>query len=756
MRRLRQSLSLFIAAAALAFVIISSSVSEYFERDLGLRLLYRLRGPLAPPADIALIKLDGQSAAQLGTAGEVNPWPRRAYACLIERLTSLGAKLVVVDVAFLPRRVQESNWQAPALICPATAGMTDETRALGAAISNAHRVLLVQWMNMDFDPDDPRALQLIRREMPDYSLLRESLGAAPFILPKTAQSVLTFSTFLGEGRNDPTLPTLALAADVIADGEAGRGQELARAAGQSPKSLRDIDGPEKIITLIAAELADSSNRKPEGWRCEYSSLLCAFGASIDHSQARAMGLRDVALLASPHFYNHFGGANHLRSVSAGQLLDLDSGDGSAAFDLRNVVAFVGAAEYGTTQQSDSFQTPIGNRYNLQTSGVELLATAFANLKLGNSLNPPRVLDRVLIALLFGAFAIAVHGMRIRTGVALGMVGAGIYLGAAATLFETRNVWLPVVMPCVVLVPVGVFSASAWRASWMRRVFPQFVRWLNVPGAPSVSMYDTLNRDWERRKVEFAACMSTDVVGYTAFAECNSVESTANALQHYHATLAASISGFGGHLLDTAGDGAMAVWAGGEAQASVLNAACKCALDIQRQLSNQCVHDGEFRFTTRIGIAVGNVSLGNMGGAQRFDYKAVGDVPNVASRLQNLNKLLGTSILASAGVVANLDSVPMRRVGTFVLAGKERPVDVFEVVDPSRMAGEEWEPFARAFADARQAHDDGNWGLAAVLLENIDRRWPGDGPTRFYLERCKSGSGMVAPRRGTAVVDLRTT
>ena len=78
-------------------------------------------------------------------------------------------------------------------------------------------------------------------------------------------------------------------------------------------------------------------------------------------------------------------------------------------------------------------------------------------------------------------------------------------------------------------------------------------------------------------------------------------------------------------------------------------------------------------------------VGHAGGGGHFVYSIVGDCANTASRLEGLNKYLGTQIIASGEVVAGLDEFVYRPLGLFQLKGKDTASTVFEILG-ERAAG----------------------------------------------------------------------
>jgi adenylate cyclase len=84
------------------------------------------------------------------------------------------------------------------------------------------------------------------------------------------------------------------------------------------------------------------------------------------------------------------------------------------------------------------------------------------------------------------------------------------------------------------------------------------------------------------------------------------------------------------------------------------------------------------FKTGIGINSGEVIIGNVGSPKHMDYTAIGDEVNLASRLQSLAK--GGQILVSRSIYdATKDFFEYGYLGAFAIKGKEKPVDVYEVL-----------------------------------------------------------------------------
>jgi two-component system sensor histidine kinase ChiS len=163
----------------------------------------------------------------------------------------------------------------------------------------------------------------------------------------------------------------------------------------------------------------------------------------------------------------------------------------------------------------------------------------------------------------------------------------------------------------------------------------------------------------------------------------------------------------------------------------------------------------------VGIHVGNVMMGTIGEAERFEATVISDAVNLTARLESLTKQLGCSVLISEEVFSALDEdlrKYARRLGTFIVKGKAQPVALFEVFASDSDAlretkvrtRERFDAMLVAFADERI---DGALAIASELRDAC----PEDGPANWWFMRlvkeCAStGDDAVPSSRGIVRLD----
>lgn len=180
-------------------------------------------------------------------------------------------------------------------------------------------------------------------------------------------------------------------------------------------------------------------------------------------------------------------------------------------------------------------------------------------------------------------------------------------------------------------------------------------------------------------------MFTDVEGFTAISEAAPTDVLVQQLTEYFNLSAEVVGRHGGTIDKYMGDGMMVLWGAPAELEDAQYRACVAALELQRemaQLNAAWRTRGLQPFRTRIGIHTGEVVAGVLGSNDRLSYTAFGDPINVASRLENINKELGTRILISEATFEGLRGrLQTRWLDRIELRGRREPLSVYELIDP---------------------------------------------------------------------------
>jgi adenylate cyclase len=157
---------------------------------------------------------------------------------------------------------------------------------------------------------------------------------------------------------------------------------------------------------------------------------------------------------------------------------------------------------------------------------------------------------------------------------------------------------------------------------------------------------------------------------------------ADLVARYRAVLHDTVERSGGYVLNLAGDASICLWEAAGPDRGARERAARAALELVGALDRFAAEQGLLAgHLTRAGLAAGWVVLGNFAERGRFNFAGVGEPLNLASRLEQLNKQLGTRILAAAEAVADLDGLPSRPLGAFRLKGVAQPQEVV-ALDPA--------------------------------------------------------------------------
>jgi adenylate cyclase len=248
----------------------------------------------------------------------------------------------------------------------------------------------------------------------------------------------------------------------------------------------------------------------------------------------------------------------------------------------------------------------------------------------------------------------------------------------------------------------------------------------------------------------AVCLVSDAAGYTTLAERLPPAELRHLVNRYYATLLAPINAHDGIVTDIVGDSALALWPITHAGIAQRLRACRAALGVQEALASFEVPGGA-GLPTRIGLHLGELTLGPVGALDHYEYRALGDVVNTASRIEALNKRLGTRILASKEVIDGLAGIDCRRVSRFLLAGKGEAVEVYELL---RVPSAAQALARRPFESALEAFMAGDAVAARRRFGAALAADPDDTVAAFYIDVLQGlvqGLGDKLPTDGVIVI-----
>jgi class 3 adenylate cyclase len=178
----------------------------------------------------------------------------------------------------------------------------------------------------------------------------------------------------------------------------------------------------------------------------------------------------------------------------------------------------------------------------------------------------------------------------------------------------------------------------------------------------------------------ASVLFADIRDFTALAEKMAPTEVVSLLNRYFATVGSAIKAEGGWINKFGGDSLLAVFGAPAPQADHARRAVRAAQGMRTALAEFNVQQQqESEPTVRIGIGIdcGDMVAGSVGSPERMEYTVIGDVVNVASRIDGLNKKWGTDVLISAeALAASGVDVPTRAMPLAEVKGKSEPIQVY--------------------------------------------------------------------------------
>ncbi len=587
---------------------------------------YQRLMPRKPGADrpVRIINIDEESLRRIGQW----PWPRNRMGELTHRLTEAGAAAIAFDMTFAePDRLSLENI-ALAVTDPALreALAKDIARAepndvgFAAEIAKSPVVLGGVLINEKIPPpttpqkfgfaaagDDPMEFipEFAGAVLPLPSLVAAARGVGAFNwLPDRDQVVRKVPLFLSSGGR--IYPGLAMEALRVAQGASTYVVKSSNASGQT-----------------------------------------AFGAKTGINTVK-IGAYEIATGPNGDVRVHFSAHDPGRFIPAWKVLTgkLEKPE----VDGRIVLVGIGAAGL-----LDQRATPI----DASVPGVEVHAQLIEFVLQGAQLVRPDwapAIELFIGTLLGIALVIALPLAAPLIGALLGAIGVALLIGASWWAFVRHGVLLDPLFPAVssgIAYMAGVvmlFRAERTAKAMVRNAMGRF-----VPPAIVERLAESPEKlvlGGESRELTLMFC---DLRDFTSLSENFDAEGIIRFMNEYLTPMTNTIHANGGTVDKYMGDAIMAFWnaplddprhAAHAARASLAMIDELDAFNLRRATGQKQAAHTFVRARFGIGLNTGMCAVGNLGSEQRFDYSAIGDPVNVASRLEGTTKLYGVPVIAA--------------------------------------------------------------------------------------------------------------
>ncbi|MCK5353472.1 MAG: HAMP domain-containing protein [Methyloprofundus sp.] len=228
---------------------------------------------------------------------------------------------------------------------------------------------------------------------------------------------------------------------------------------------------------------------------------------------------------------------------------------------------------------------------------------------------------------------------------------------------------------------------------------------------------------------------SDIAGFTNFSEKLPAETLVKVLNNYLTAMTKEISLQQGILDKFIGDAIMAFWSPELCNDQHAYRACQTALNMQTSLNKLrplWKRQNAPEIHIRIGIATGEMIVGNIGSEQARSYTCIGDKVNYSSRLEGLNKYYSTQIMIDQETVENIDGFVVRELDTVRVKGREEGESIYELIGQSSDVDSKTVESITVYQQALKHYRNTRFEDAIKLFAQLKN----DAPSQVMLKRCQ--------------------
>ena len=661
-------------------------------RNLTFDFFHQIKPRDYTQSNVLIVDVDDASITEVGQW----PWPRTRFAEIVDKAMAAGAAIVAFDIVFAER----DRLSPPQIVAD----------------------------NPDLEPTVAAAL----KALPD----NDALLAEAFVRGRVIVGQTSVRSALGDGAEPGEVPAVSHILDggppddfimVFPDLVQNLPALEAAALGRGVFTVRpDADGVYRQVPLLVKVGGQYRlGLVPELLRViEASGAFKVFtndaGVSAVQLSRRIILETDKRGTVRPYLTR----SEPARFVSAADVLY----DRVPPERLAGKLLLVGTSAIGL---EDYRTTPLG----IQMPGVEIHAQMLENIEAGSLLQRPNVAIAWELVAAFALCLIIIILTPIMNATIL-IVSTLLFLstlglGSFAAFARERILIDPSFPILAGLATIMFMSAANYlreerQRRQIRAAFGQYVS-KDLVNALSENR-ESLRLGGETRELTL---LFSDVRGFTAIAEGfrDNPEGLTTLMNRFLNLLSNAILERGGTIDKFMGDAVMAFWNAPMDHDDHPRAACAAALRMRQDVdalnvarAREAKARGEVVQPIEIGIGInsGTCLVGNMGSDMRFDYTAMGDPVNLASRLEGQSRTYGTAIIVGDATTSAVgEDFALLELDLIRVKGKQQPERVYALLGDARMRAHP--TFAEATALNQQmleAYRGQNWDQAGALLDQL--------------------------------------
>jgi len=737
-----------LLSGVVCFLISATPFGKSLEENFGLAFLFKVRGGRAVPQEAVICAIERKSAEFFGLKQQPYKWPRTLHAATVDRLTALGVTGVGLDLFFEESRSAEND------------------RALAGAMQRSGKVVLLQRLknltdfsdgnrhNPEVPPDNIRLEQLIQ---PIPLLEQQAFALAPFPLPRRPVRLDQAWLFKGGAGGRATLPVVLFAMSVP-----GLFDRFIELAGLADPSVLARDGPfagfssesqrfdlviqqAKTIFSVNGKLAAEMKKILDqgGWK----------GARDQVDQRMLHTMIDLFAGGNSTFINYYGPPGTIHSFPYYTLFQQKEDTGIPA--LQGKVVLIGLTDEAEMGEKDGFYTIYTDPDGNHISGVEVAATLFANLVDGSSIKPLGALFGSILFLILGiGIGVVSHLLPSLMAVLVSCFFCLAYAAISYALFVHFYLWNPLVVPLMLQAPLTCLAVIFLRQRDIQQNKRNIEKALQcyIPKSIVAQLEQDFSLIASRRDVVHGICLFSDIENFTPLSENAAHGELSQLINRYYEEMFHIVKQHEGMILDIRGDSMLALWLIKDSEIIQVDNACRAATVISH-IYNNPEPASRHHLPTRIGLHRGRISLGNIGALDHYQYTITGDTVNTAARIESFNKQLGTRLLVSEKIAQNSVMSQFRKMGTFLFAGKSKPLTIYELLGEEGSLSDKEKELSHYFAMALEKFQEGRWAESREIFESCISVNPDYGPATWFRQLCSRYITSSADYHWNGVISL---